>query len=191
MRLLPLLLPSLALAHGTHSSDDPDPSLPWALRHLISEHHITNYDAGAFFTLHDFDNSHTLSRDEILRLYGSPTQNQDHIWHTLRSQIDANNDGELSYHEWMEWSRRGGELPDFGTGLGHHGDDETEYEIHHFEKFHKDDREDGSDMVMHQEDLDHFKLHEEEEKKAALAAAVEASAVNLGNVPVKFLVQGK
>jgi hypothetical protein len=169
MRLpfLPLLsLLPLTLAHGTHNThglhddhDDPDPNLSWAERHLISEHHINNYDAGAFFALHDFDQDHFLTRDEILRTYGaafpSAEYDQDKIWNTIAEMIDTDHDNELSYAEWMAWSRSGGVLPDFGTGIGHHGDDESEYEIHHFEKFHSHDKEDGSDMVMHQEDIDH------------------------------------
>jgi hypothetical protein len=34
-------------------------------------------------------------------------------------------------------------------------------------------------------------LHEEEEKKAALAAVLEATPVNVANIPMKFRVQGK
>lgn len=46
---------------------------------------------------------------------------------------------------------------DCQTGPGHHGDDEYEYEIHHFEKFHD---ESGSllpnpSMLRHTDGLDH------------------------------------
>lgn len=36
--------------------------------------------------------------------------------------------------EWFAFVARGGRLPDFGMGPGHHGDDEYEYEIHHWER---------------------------------------------------------
>lgn len=165
--LLPLL--PLALTHTPHET--PDPSTPWAARHLLSEHHINNYDAGAFFSLHDFNNDLHLSRDELLRTYGvltpagsdkihpddPPTEgaDADTIWHTVADQMDTNKDDLISYEEWMAWTQKGGQLPDFGTGPGHHGDDEFEYEIHHYEKFHEGDKEDGSDMVMHPEDIEH------------------------------------
>lgn len=34
------------------------------------------------------------------------------------------------------WRDKGKRMRDFGLGPGHHGDDEYEYEIHHFEKYH-------------------------------------------------------
>lgn len=167
-------LASLAASHGTHaagSSDSllrslNDPSLHWAEKHLLSEHHISNYDAGAFFTLHDFNQDKHLTKDEILRLYGSPSDAtvSEKIWNWVTETIDRDHDDVISFPEWMVWSRRGGVLQDFGTGVGHHGDDEQEYEIHHFEEYHSGDKEDGSDMVMHQEDLDHVStavIHEE------------------------------
>jgi hypothetical protein len=166
--VLPFLI-SLAAAHGIHTPQ-VDPSEPWALRHLASEHHIHNYDAGAFFHLHDFDGNGALSRDEVMRLYGlrslpswPPSEghkSEDEIWNTLSSLIGVNSDGDIGLAQWMNWR---GELPDFGTGPGHHGDDEWEYEIHHFEQYHSEDKEDGSDMVMHAEDVEHVSLYRREE----------------------------
>jgi len=166
MRLLFTLIPflPLALAHGgsLHDPhDNPDPSLPWAERHMISEHHILNYDAGAFFSLHDFNNDGYLSRDELLRTYGLASvdkpppaghKSADEIWAAVRKLVGPQNADRISRDEWTKSKVV---LPDFGTGPGHHGDDEWEYEIHHFEKFHSNDKEDGSDMVMHPEDVEH------------------------------------
>lgn len=42
--------------------------------------------------------------------------------------------GLITKDEWMAFCEKGGTLPDFGLGPGHHGDDEYEYEIHHWEK---------------------------------------------------------
>lgn len=47
--------------------------------------------------------------------------------------LDHNGDGMITREEWMKFVADGGVLPDFGTGPGHHGDDEYEYEIHHWE----------------------------------------------------------
>lgn len=158
-----LALPLLTLTHAhSHHDEESDPSsLPWAHRHLRSEHHIFNYDPGAFFTLHDFDNNGFLTRSELLKTYGLPLpdvprEKEDHIWDTLLHEItggDADGDGEMSREEWMSWSKNGGELPDFGVGIGHHGDDEYEYEIHHFEKYHTE--EDGDEKFVHKEDIEH------------------------------------
>ena len=40
----------------------------------------------------------------------------------------------------MDTWREGQRLKDFGLGPGHHGDDEYEYEIHHFEKYHDESK---------------------------------------------------
>ncbi|KAA8899951.1 hypothetical protein FN846DRAFT_782078 [Sphaerosporella brunnea] len=192
-----LLLGSLAASHGTHTPA-VDSSATWAEQHLASEHHINNYDAGAFFTLHDFDFNGALSREELLRTYGLRSRenppapghrSEDEIWATVAGLTGVNADGEIGHDQWMLWARRGGVLPDFGTGPGHHGDDEWEYEIHHFERFHENDKEDGSDMVMHPEDVEHFKHHEQEEQEAMKAAVLEANPVNEANIPQKFRVQ--
>ena len=50
---------------------------------------------------------------------------------------DENGDGVVDWGEFVTgWRDKGRRMRDFGTGVGHHGDDEYEYEIHHFEKFH-------------------------------------------------------
>lgn len=54
--------------------------------------------------------------------------------------FDADQSGAVETGEWMEGWRSGKRLEDFGLGPGHHGDDEYEYEIHHFEKFHDESR---------------------------------------------------
>ncbi|KAI5795754.1 secretory pathway protein Ssp120 [Geopyxis carbonaria] len=186
-----LLLPLAALAHQHHDEQPSDKPLTWAETHLRSEHHIYNYDAGAFFSLHDFDASGRLSQSELLRTYEAPPERADEIWMTLKKLIVPNNVGTdaITRQEWMEWSARGGVLPDLGTGVGHHGDAEYEYEIHHFEKFHQDS--DGDDEMIHPEDIEHFKHHDEEDAEEARQALLEKMAVNVANIPMKFRVQGK
>lgn len=49
--------------------------------------------------------------------------------------LDTNRDGVVSRDEFVHVIEvEGKTLPDMGTGPGHHGDDEYEYEIHHWEK---------------------------------------------------------
>ena len=80
--------------------------------------------------------------------------------------FDVDRNGVIEKEEWMQKCKEGVKLPDFGVsvlsmfrageslnctvfvlyglliwsfaqlGPSHHGDDEYEYEIHHFEKFH-------------------------------------------------------
>jgi hypothetical protein len=47
---------------------------------------------------------------------------------------DQDQDEVISREEFESLIRSGKTLPDVGTGPGHHGDDEYEYEIHHWEK---------------------------------------------------------
>ena len=49
--------------------------------------------------------------------------------------VAGDDKGFITREEWERFAGASGkELPDFGTGPGHHGDDEYEYEIHHWEK---------------------------------------------------------
>jgi Ca2+-binding EF-hand superfamily protein len=48
--------------------------------------------------------------------------------------LDTNSDGRVDKDEFEHFIASGRTLPDYGTGPGHHGDDEYEYEIHHWEK---------------------------------------------------------
>lgn len=52
----------------------------------------------------------------------------------IMGMLDANNDGRVDQEEFKAFIASGKTLPDMGTGPGHHGDDEYEYEIHHWEK---------------------------------------------------------
>lgn len=53
----------------------------------------------------------------------------------IMALFDMNHDGLISRDEFVQAiDGQGKTLPDMGTGPGHHGDDEYEYEIHHWEK---------------------------------------------------------
>lgn len=90
----------------------------------------------------------------------------------------------MSFAEFTIGHAHGIKLPDFGYGPGHHGDDEYEYEIHHFEKFH--DANTKEEDLIHPEDIAHFKHHDEIEDQEARQAAMENVPVIEQNIPKMF-----
>ncbi|KAL8931069.1 MAG: hypothetical protein Q9208_000171 [Pyrenodesmia sp. 3 TL-2023] len=191
----------------------------WATHHLASEHHISNFDPGAFFTLHDFDSSLSWSADEIRRMYGLDDESARGVDEARKAEVvrktlevfDSDGDGVVGRGEWMEGWRAGKRLQDFGLGPGHHGDDEYEYEIHHFEKFHD---ESGFPLVpwlilghwgngvkadllrgcvdtkeedlTHPEDIAHFRKHDENEAAAEHQEELDRMPIVEQNIPQKF-----
>lgn len=109
---------------------------------ILEEHHIDNFDPGAFFQLHDFDDDGQWDDWEILKTYGMddpsakdvPQDKRDNIVDEIMRLMDTNGNGQIEKGEWDAFNRAGKELPDFGLGPGHHWDMEMEYEIHHWEK---------------------------------------------------------
>lgn len=155
-----------ALAHG-HDQEPLNADADWAARHLAGihsdvritvrecltdhpteEHHISNFDAGAFFSLHDYDSSLAWTPDEIARTYGLNDESakdvsdekRREVIHDVLDRFDRDHDGYVTRTEFMDTWREGQRLKDFGLGPGHHGDDEYEYEIHHFEKYHDESK---------------------------------------------------
>ncbi|CAK7241636.1 MAG: hypothetical protein STHCBS139747_003102 [Sporothrix thermara] len=174
-----------------------DENANWITRHMAEEHHIADFDGDSFFTLHDFDADGYLSAAEIERTYGLNHASNDNLAPEKRAAVapavmalfDYDHDGRISRAEW----RRGyiedhKTLADLGTGPGHHGDDEYEYEIHHWEKYH--DENTKLEDLTHPEDIEHFKYHEELEAKEAAEEeqrqAREKLAIVWDNVPVMF-----
>ena len=108
----------------------------------LEEHHIDNFDPGAFFQLHDFDGDGYWDESEILKTYGMedesakdvPQEKKDEIINEIMLLMDKNGNKVVERWEWDEYTRAGKELPDFGLGPGHHWDMEMEYEIHHWER---------------------------------------------------------
>jgi hypothetical protein len=92
--------------------------------------------------LHDYNGDDAWQGEELMRTYGlydesnkgMTTEKKDKILSDLMTLLDRNEDGEVSRAEWDAFIKEGKTLPDLGTGPGHHGDDEYEYEIHHWEK---------------------------------------------------------
>lgn len=63
-----------------------------------------------------------------------PQDKKDAVAVAVMKLMDHDESGLITREEWMAFCEKGGSLPDFGLGPGHHGDDEYEYEIHHWEK---------------------------------------------------------
>ncbi|KAG5920107.1 hypothetical protein E4U42_006315 [Claviceps africana] len=195
MRLacLVLALGGLAGAHGSHGqkpiiSDDAT----WMQKHMAEEHHIDAFDTDSFFDLHDYDSDGSWQADEMMRTYGlmhpsnkdlSPDRKHELLQQLLRL-LDADGDGVVSRAEFADLMARGGTLPDLGTGPGHHGDDEYEYEIHHWEKYH--DENTRLEDLTHPEDVEHFRHHEEMERLAEEQERRDRLTVVEENIPAKF-----
>lgn len=104
---------------------------------------------------------------------------------TVLEMFDINNDGAISLSEFVQKDHEGVKLPDFGMGPGHHGDDEYEYEIHHWEKYHSGDDVKEEDLT-HPEDIAHFKMHEEKEAAQIEWERLELRGVVEKNIPAKY-----
>ncbi|KAF3915161.1 hypothetical protein ABW20_dc0104305 [Dactylellina cionopaga] len=210
MRTITLLLAALSsatavFAHGSPHRDEHE-DLDWATRHMLTEHHFDTFDPDSFFILHDFDASHTWTHDEILRTYGInpntgfayddtgheakevPWEKREEIVNKVFALFDLDNDAAITKDEFAAGWHDEKRLPDFGFGTGHHGDDEYEYEIHHYEKYHGGDDVKEEDLT-HPEDIAHFKKHEEDHEKQKQWDQEAAMKVNEKNIPTKFKIQ--
>jgi hypothetical protein len=159
---------------------------------LPEEHHINGFDAGSFFNLHDYDSSNQWSRDDILKTYGLkdestrnvPAQQKEDAVNKVLELFDADRNGMVSFAEYTIGVAKGLTLPDFGLGPGHHGDDEYEYEIHHWEKYH--DENTREEDLTHPEDIEHFRKHEQMEAQQERQEQMDRMAIVEANIPMKF-----
>lgn len=103
---------------------------------------------------------------------------------TILDIFDLDKNGEISLQEFQTKDNQNVKLPDFGMGPGHHGDDEYEYEIHHWEKYHSGDDVKEEDLT-HPEDIEHFKLHEQKEQAQEEWERLERGIVEK-NIPAKY-----
>ncbi|CCE82656.1 Piso0_002391 [Millerozyma farinosa CBS 7064] len=155
----------------------------WQNKHMAEEHHITDFDAEAFFKLHDLSNQDIWTRKDILSLYGLARdeivgdgsgmgdhlheeeavseEKKNEVVNKILALMDTNGDGVVSLDEWRTFVSKGNKLPDFGTGTGHHLDFESEYEEHHWKEYHMN--EDPDVKIKHKEDIQHEILHHEHE----------------------------
>lgn len=159
---------------------------------IAEEHHISGFDATTFFNLHDYDSTGVWTAPDIRRTYGltdpssasiSETKKQ-MVVQTILDMFDMDKNGEISLQEFQTKDSQNVKLPDFGMGPGHHGDDEYEYEIHHWEKYHSGDDVKEEDLT-HPEDIEHFKLHEQREQQQEEWERLEKGIVEK-NIPAKY-----
>jgi hypothetical protein len=219
MRLiLPLLsLSALVNAHGSHESHDTDLSerppagLTWEEWHMKQEHGFDEYTPGVFFQLHDTKSKGYLDASDILNVYGLSRdevvgkgdglgshddsesiskETKDDIVEHILAMIDPDNDGKISEEEYEDFSKRGGQFPDMNVGVGHHGDFEHEYEVHHWNKYHRD--KDPEIKIVHKEDIEHELLHHEHEIEHQLGSQKKLTnqefeaRVKADNIPNKY-----
>lgn len=178
---------------------------------MKQEHGLDEYEPGVFFQLHDAKNKGYLDSDDILNAYGlfrdevvgkgdglgshddSETISaltKKKIVKEIMDLIDPNNDGKITLKEYMAYAGKGGELPDLNVGVGHHGDFEHEYEVHHWNKYHRD--QDPDIKVVHKEDIEHELLHHEHEIEHELDTTGKLSnsqfeaQIKLNKIPPKF-----
>lgn len=147
--------------------------------------------------MHDYDNTGNWSPNDIRRTYGLYDVSTRHIPESRRAEVvqkvlelyDNDRSGTVSFAEFTIGNARGVALPDFGLGPGHHGDDEYEYEIHHWEKYHDDNTQ--PEDLTHPEDIEHFKKHDRLEAELdALEKRDREGGIVEGNIPMKFRRSG-
>ncbi|OBA22151.1 hypothetical protein METBIDRAFT_26238, partial [Metschnikowia bicuspidata var. bicuspidata NRRL YB-4993] len=186
--------------------------LSWQEWHMKEEHQMDSFDAASFFMIHDLQNKGFWAAEEILYLYGltrdevvgdgSGMGDHDHaeaIPQSLKDKVishvsrllNGDSEGNVSKEQWLEFSKNGGLLPDFGVGPGHHMDFEAEYEKHHWNKYHRD--QDPDVHTKHKEDIEHEMLHHEHEieeshsNEGGRARAHDyVSPVKVHNIPQKY-----
>ncbi|RXG50415.1 hypothetical protein VDGE_30610 [Verticillium dahliae] len=187
-------LAATALAHGDHASQAPlvAADADWMTRHMAEEHHMNAWDAASFFALHDYNGDGLWHADEMQRTYGLMDESngglaqskRDDVARQLLALLDADADGAVTRAEWDAFIHAGKTLPDLGTGPGHHGDAEYEYEIHHWDKYH--DENTKLEDLTHPEDIEHFKKHDDMEDEAERIERLNKMAIVEANIPSKF-----
>ncbi|KAI2632602.1 hypothetical protein GGS26DRAFT_591042 [Hypomontagnella submonticulosa] len=178
--------------HGGSQQPIVDQNANWITKHMAEEHHISDFDPSSFFALHDYDNDGHWEAEEILRTYGLmdesnknvPQSRRDEIQRELLQLLDTDRDGFVTRDEFVAFINSGRTLPDMGTGPGHHGDDEYEYEIHHWEKYHDENTQ--LEDLTHPEDIEHFKKHEMMEDEEERLEKLDKMSIVEDNIPSKF-----
>jgi len=168
-----------ALGHGDHGKQEGETIQQYAQRHMVTEHHIDTFDLASFFHLHDLNRDGYWDKEETEAVYGvhhiynkkkskddiEHQQKADHIVETVLTIFDTDKDGRISMAELD----KGGldALPNFDDAEGHHYDIESEFFLHHEEKYHNTPETQTDESYNHPEDLEHFAHHEEIERKEA------------------------
>lgn len=197
--------------------EKPPNGMSWEEWHMDHEHELKKYTPEQFFALHDVKKKGYWDENDILGLYGlnrdevigagdgmGEHDNSEKIDETTAKNVvkfimkllDVNDDTRILRDEYLEFARRGKKLPDLGVGMGHHSDFEREYEIHHWNKYHKD--KDVNVKNVHKEDIEHELLHHEHDiehqekiqRGAARGTVITddqlEARIELKNIPSRF-----
>lgn len=217
--VLALACASQVVAHGggaqEHNEIKKRPEgMSWQDWHMLEEHQVDEYDPITFFKLHDLNDNGKWESQDILNIYGLARddvvgdgsgmgahehekeivtqESKNHVVNTIFLLIDKNQDKMIEAQEWIDFISSGKELPDFGYGQGHHLDFESEYEQHHWNKYHKND--DPDVLIKHKEDIEHELLHHEHEIEETHGNSPDIrevaqqfqSPIKLQNLPSKY-----
>ncbi|ODQ78678.1 hypothetical protein BABINDRAFT_162381 [Babjeviella inositovora NRRL Y-12698] len=172
--------------------------MTWETWHMSSEHGISEFDHDSFFTLHDIEGNKAWEKRDILNLYGVlreevvgngdgmgshdetegiSDKTREFVANSVLELLDTNKDGKVSLEEWRKFKEAGGYLRDYGVGVGHHLDFESEYEVHHWKEFHEKD--DPDMKIQHAADVEHELLHHLHEIEHKDAEDLEAGKADL------------
>jgi len=165
------------LAHSDNEHLGPEQGesiVEYAQRHMASEHHIDTFDVLSFFHLHDLNRDGVWDAEEIQAVYGvhhvysqkkskdeaEHQQKADQIVKTVLERLDLNKDGVIQPEELEQVGLNG--LPNFEDlgAEGHHYDVESEFFLHHEEKYHSTPETQTDESYNHPEDIEHFSQHE-------------------------------
>lgn len=209
-------------AHGDGSevnveTEAPPKGLSWEEWHMQHEHQMDSYDPEVFFALHDIKKKGYLDGNDILTMYGlnrdeivgkgdgmGKHDDSEAIDETVAERVvnlimrllDVDDDTKITKEEYLSYAKKGNKFPDLGVGVGHHADFELEYEIHHWNEYHKES--DPEVKNVHKEDIEHDLLHHEHEieheeavQRGASRAAVITddeleSRIEVKNIPKKY-----
>ena len=168
--------------HINVEKETPPTGMSWEEWHMSHEHQMDKYTPEQFFALHDIRKKGYMDRSDVLSLYGldrrevvgtgdgmgqhDESEQVDEemgqrVVDVIMRLLDVNDDSKILQSEYLEFAKAGHKFPDLGVGVGHHSDFELEYEIHHWNKYHKDADPDVKNV--HKEDIEHELLHHEHE----------------------------
>ncbi|SCU90738.1 LAME_0E09846g1_1 [Lachancea meyersii CBS 8951] len=174
------------------------PGLSWEEWHMQHEHQTQKYDPETFFVLHDIGQKGYFDKEDILSMYGLnraevvgsgdgmgkhdnseqiDVELPDKVFRLIMQLLDVDDDSKIEKKEYLRFAKAGNKMPDLGVGVGHHSDFELEYELHHWNKYHRD--VDPSVKIVHREDIEHDLLHHEHEVEHEGLAQQGASRVTI------------
>lgn len=203
-------------------TESPPDGIEWQDWHMDHEHQMEEYEPEQFFALHDIKKKGFFDSNDILTMYGlqrdeiigdgdgmgAHDSSEKQIDQELKDRLvqfvfrlfDLDDNDRITKDEFLMISKQGKKFPDLGVGVGHHADFELEYDIHHWNKFHKD--QDPEVSVIHREDVEHDLLHHEHEieyeenvqrgasRQTVITDDELEQRINYDNIPLKFRSKG-